>query len=777
MPELLLELFSEEIPSRMQVRASEDLKRLMTESLKDKGLTFEAVTTYETPRRITLVVQGLPQKSPDIREERKGPKVGAPEKAVQGFMRAAGLNSIEDAKVCKDKKKGEYYLAVIEREGQIAEDIIAEIVPEIIRKFPWQKSMRWGEGRLRWVRPLHSILCVFDQKHIAFEVEGIQSGNITFGHRFMAPEPIIVKTFSEYHEKLGTAKVILSSAERATMILENAKALAQENGLQLVEDKALLAETAGLVEWPSVLMGTFDETFLDVPPEVLSTSMKSHQKCFSLKTKNGKLANKFLLVSNLIADDGGQKIINGNERVIRARLSDAKFFWDNDKTRPLADALPKLELVTFHEKLGTQAERIERIAKLSVEIAQDLYSNTPPTPNPSTPGGGEHKVSSQSSKMKNREQAAQSAPSTLMGEGWGGGDLNQVKDFVKQAAQLCKADLASEIVCEFPELQGLAGRYIALAQGHDERVANACAEHYKPQGPSDEVPTEPVSIAVGLADKIDMLVGFWAIDEKPTGSKDPFALRRAALGVIRIILENKLHISLFEFFSNSYQRVRQDLEKNRSRKDKATLNLDDREYIRVMDLDKLLKKLSKEKEDVTVQKTSDLLSFFADRLTVYLRDKGARYDLIDAIFALQNQDDLLAIVQRVNALGTFLETDNGMNLLAGIKRAVNILNIEEKKTGTLYHGDIKIDLLETPEEKILHKAILATQKSIEVALQSEQYKDAMIAMAQLREPVDSFFESVIVNVDNSKIRTNRLKLLSLIRTATHNIADFSKIEG
>lgn len=699
MSELLLELFSEEIPARMQKRASEDLLRLVTAALKDQGLTFENTKCFATPRRLSLVLDGLPQTSPDVREERRGPKVGAPEKALQGFMRSAGLDSLDKAEIISDAKKGDFYLAIIEQKGRPTADILAEIIPDIVRKFPWPKSMRWGSGTLRWVRPLQSILCILNGKVVPFEIEGLSSGNITYGHRFMAPQSFKVKNFADYHQKLGDAKVVLSSDERVAIISEQAQALAETHKLSVVEDQDLLMETAGLVEWPCVLIGSFEKDFLDVPPEVLSTSMKSHQKCFSLTTKDQKLTNKFLLVSNLVADDGGAKIIKGNERVIKARLSDAKFFWDNDKARPLESFLPKLELVTFHQKLGTQAERVARIEKLAIKIAQHIWDDTP-------------------------------------------------IDLIKDAARLCKADLVSETVYEFPELQGLAGRYIALAQGHDEAVANACAAHYKPQGPSDAVPTEPVSIAVALADKIDMLVGFWKIDEKPTGSKDPYALRRAALGVIRIVLENKLRVKLIEHFEESSNMF-------------VSTGVG----------------MRKTEFGFINQKSLWLLSFFADRLKVYLRDQGARHDLIDAVFALGDQDDLLMIVKRVTALGAFLDTDDGANLLAGVKRAANILRIEEKKEKAAYDGTVKKTLLNLPEETALFDAIQSARADVHDAVLKEDFEAAMAVLARLRVPVDAFFEHVIVNDEDAKIRMNRLNLLADIRNTTLQVADFSKIEG
>ncbi|HXG79103.1 MAG TPA: glycine--tRNA ligase subunit beta, partial [Methyloceanibacter sp.] len=484
MAELLLELLSEEIPARMQSRAREDLARLLAGKLGEVGLEFKAIRTFATPRRLTALIEGLPSRSPDLREEKKGPRVDAPEPAIKGFLKAAGLASVDQAEKREDKK-GAYYVALIEKKGRPAAEVIAAIVPDIVRNFPWPKSMRWGYGRLRWVRPLHSILCLFDGKVVPFEIDGIKSGKETRGHRFMAPKPFGVKNFKDYEEKLREAKVILDGDERAARILKDARALAAEDGLALVEDEALLAENAGLTEWPMVLMGEFDEDFLSVPPEVLSTAMKAHQKCFSLRDKRGYLANRFIMVANLKAKDGGKAIVAGNERVIRARLADAKFFFEQDRKVMLPDRVPKLKEIVFHEKLGSQYERVQRIWKLAREIAP-LVGADP--------------------------------------------------DLAERAAILAKADLVSGMVGEFPELQGVMGRYYALDQKEDPAVANAIAEHYKPVGPSDEVPREPVAIAVALADKLDMLVGFWAIDEKPTGSKDPYALRRAALGVIRIVL-------------------------------------------------------------------------------------------------------------------------------------------------------------------------------------------------------------------------------------------------
>ena len=626
MPGLLLELFSEEIPARMQARAGEDLARMMTEALTQAGLSIGASRTCYGPRRIAFIAEGLPAQSASTVEERKGPRVGAPAKAAEGFLRAAGLKSLDECQIVKDPK-GDYYLARAEKPGRPAPVIIAEAVPEIVRKFPWPKSMRWGTGRIRWVRPLHSILCLFGDEPVEFEVDGVKSGSFTYGHRFLSgekvtePKTVNVAKNSDYPEALLHAKVVATGEHRAKAILEGAHKAATEAGLALVEDHGLLTENAGLVEWPVVLSGKFDESFLDVPEEILMTAMKAHQKCFSLRhKKTGKLANRFILVSNLEAEDGGKAIVAGNERVIRARLSDAKFFWENDRHRPLPGLTQALGQVTFHEKLGTQLERVERIERLARELAPLAGADA--------------------------EDAA-------------------------RAAHLAKADLLSETVGEFPELQGIIGRYIALAQGEKPAVADAIAEHYKPQGPSDAVPSNPVSMAVALADKLDMLVGFWAIGEKPTGSKDPFALRRAALGIIRIILEAEIRIPLIPLFETAANHVEGSI---------ATLQAGTFAIGR-----SIIKWSGKEVRS----QSAELLSFFADRLKVYLRDQGARHDLIDAVFALPGQDDLLMIVRRVEALGRFLETEDGASLLALVRRALNILRIEEKKDGRSYRGQAR----------------------------------------------------------------------------------------
>ncbi|MGZ5849748.1 MAG: glycine--tRNA ligase subunit beta [Methyloceanibacter sp.] len=681
MAELLLELFSEEIPARMQARAAEELARFLGDALKEAGLNFETIRGFATPRRLTVVIDDLPARSPDVSEEKKGPRVGAPDPALQGFLKSAGLASIDQAETRADKK-GDFYVALIERPGRSTAEVVATIVPAIVGAFPWPKSMRWGNGRLRWVRPLHSILCLLDGKLVPFEVDGIATGKETRGHRFMAPKPFSVKSFKDYVEKLRQAYVILDAEERAGLILKQARRLAAKEGLTLAEDEGLLAENAGLTEWPVVLMGSYEKSFLEVPAEVLATSMKSHQKCFSLK-RGEELANRFILVANLAAKDGGKAIVAGNERVIAARLSDAKFFFDQDRDVGLEVWVPKLKEIIFHDKLGNQYERVQRVRLLARELAP-LVGADP--------------------------------------------------DLAERAAILAKADLVSGMVGEFPELQGVMGRYYALDQKEDPVVANAIAAHYKPVGPSDEVPREPVAVAAALADKLDMLVGFWAIDEKPTGSKDPYALRRAALGVIRIVLENELRLALMQQFCSS----------------------------------------SIKPGDVVAR---NLLAFFADRLKVHLRDQGARHDLIDAVFSLSGQDDLLLIVRRVEALGKFLETEDGATLLVGTKRAVNILRIEEKKDGTGYHQPPDPKLFKLPEEKALAKQVDQVERAAATAIENEDFEAAMAAMALLRAPVDAFFDHVTVNADDADLRANRLRLLNRIRATTLTVADFSKIEG
>src|SRR5829696_5262228 len=648
MPDLLLEFFSEEIPARMQARAAEDLHKLVTDKLVAAGLVYEGAKAFVTPRRLTLAVQGIPARQPDVKEEKKGPRVGAPEGAITGFLKSAGLKSIGEARVQPDKK-GDFYLAVIDKPGRAAIDVIGEIVPDIVRGFPWPKAMRWGSGRLTWVRPLHSIVATFGPETeepdvVKFSVDGITAGNTTYGHRFMAPQPIKVRRLDDYVQQLEKAKVVLDPARRAEIILTDAKNLAFAQGLELVEDANLLGEVAGLVEWPVVLMGSFDQAFLQMPPEVIRTTIRANQKCFVLRdAKKGKLSTKFILVSNIEASDGGKAIVAGNERVIRARLSDAKFFYETDLRTRLEDRLPKLSEIVFHEKLGSQVERIERIERLARELAPAVGADPVKT---------------------------------------------------ERAAKLAKTDLVSEMVGEFPELQGVMGRYYAKAQGEDDSIAQAVEDHYKPQGPSDRVPSDPVSMAVALADKFDTLAGFWTIDEKPTGSKDPYALRRAALGIIRIILENKLRLRITPIAESASRPIlarrhhisvgKDEVEEesiasrliaevlHRWTDSIASTAKRDDAHAHVPDIDAVGHELA-----------TDMLGFFADRLKVHLREGGARHDLVDAVFSLA-QDDLLIIVRRVEALAKFLDTQDGKNLLAGYKRATNIIRIEEKKDNKSY---------------------------------------------------------------------------------------------
>ena len=687
MPDLLLELFSEEIPARMQRRAADDLKSLVTNALVERGCLYEGAQSFATPRRLALHIVGLPAHQPDVKEEKKGPRVGAPQQAIDGFLKGAGLTDISQATIQSDPKKGDFYIAIVESKGRETAAVIADIMPGIIRAFPWPKSMRWGKasaeaGALRWVRPLHSILCTFGSETetpevIHFDVDGLHSGDLTYGHRFLAPAPIHIRRFDDYVAALEKAKVVLSTDRRKEIIANDARHLAFAQGLELVEDDGLLEEVAGLVEWPVVLMGSFEERFLDIPPEVIRATIRANQKCFVLrKAGETKLANKFLLTSNMIASDDGATIIGGNERVVRARLSDAKFFWETDLKVKLEDRLEKLKSITFHAKLGTQHERVERIVALAKELAPVVKADVTKT---------------------------------------------------ARAALLCKADLVSEMVGEFPEVQGLMGRYYATRQGEDASVAAALEEHYKPQGPSDVVPKDAVSIAVALADKLDTLVGFWAIDEKPTGSKDPYALRRAALGVVRLILDNELRLPL------------------------ARHHID-----------------------------QSLLAFFHDRLKVYLRDQGQRHDLIDAVLASGQQDDLLMIVKRVEALDAFLATDDGTNLLAGFRRAANILKAEEKKDGKSYNEAIDLHLIKAKgeaEEKVLAEVLEVATRHAREHVEKEDFAGAMKALAQLRPAVDAFFDKILVNADDAELRANRLRLLASFREATRAVADFSAIAG
>jgi glycyl-tRNA synthetase beta chain len=683
MAELLLELFSEEIPARMQNRAREDLARLLGDKLKAAGLDFDEIRTFATVRRLTAVVEGLPKRSPDVHEERKGPRVDAPEAAINGFLKSAGLKSVDQAETREDKK-GSYYVALLEKLGRATADVVAEIVPEIAKTFPWSKSMRWGSGKLRWVRPLHSVLCLFDGKVVDFEIDGIKSGKETRGHRFMAPKPFAVKNFKDYVEKLKDAFVILDGEERTALILKDAKALARKKGLTLVEDEGLLAENAGLTEWPVVLMGEFDKDFLSVPPEVLATAMKAHQKCFSVR-KGDALANRFIVVANLEAKDGGKAITAGNECVIRARLADAKFFFDQDRKVSLEDRVPKLKEITFHEKLGTQYDRVQRIFRLAREIAP-LVGADP--------------------------------------------------DLAERAAVLAKADLVTDMVGEFPELQGVMGYYYALDQKENPAVAEAVAAQYKPVGPTEEVPRDPIAIAVALADKLDTLTGFWAVDEKPTGSKDPFALRRAALGVLRIMIEKQLNLNLVQLLqkaADDYQQVLKDM-------DSAAV-------------------------------VDQCYDFIMERARGYFLEAGVAHDVFDAVLA-QRPEEPFDFSERVTAVTAFRRLPEAESLSAANKRIANIL----KKVDRV---DTRIDesLLQDAAEKDLYQTLNQLTDTVTPLFDKRDYQQALSQLAKLREPVDRFFDDVMVMADDNKLKNNRLALLQSLRSLFLRVADLSRLQS
>lgn len=687
MAELLLELFSEEIPARMQARAAQDLSKLVTDGLKAADLGFDKVEALVTPRRLTLIVDGLPEKQPDLREERRGPRADAPEKAINGFL--AGNCVTLDQCEKRETPKGVFLFAIVEQKGRAASEVINDIIEDAMNKLPWPKSMRWADQKIRWVRQLDRILCLFDGKVIPVTYGPVTAQDTTRGHRFLAPAEFSVANAADYKEKLRAAKVMLDREERKQVILEGAKKLAASEGFALLEDNGLLEEVCGLVEWPVPVMGKVDDQFMDIPREVLETSMREHQKYFVVEDKAGKLAARFITVSNMVTADKNAKIIAGNERVLRARLHDAKFFWDQDRKVTLQSRLPKLDSIVFHAKLGSLAERVMRLRGLARELSADI-------PNCDV-------------KLADR------------------------------AAEIGKADLVSQMVFEFTELQGLMGKYYAENDGEAPEVANAIAEHYAPAGPSDMCPTAPVSVDLALAEKLDTLAGFFAIDEKPTGSKDPFALRRAALGVIRLVLENGLRLPLGRIFAFAVSQYPADI-----RRDEAV---------------------------------EDLLAFFADRLKVHLREQGVRHDLVSAVFALDGEDDLVRLLARVEALSDFVSGESGVNLMAGYKRASNILRIEEKKDGTSYDADVSADLLSLEEERKLYEALIDVRHKALPLLRDEDYAAAMTEFARLREPVDTFFEKVTVNSDNADERANRLKLLAQIRTALHDIADFSKIES
>jgi glycyl-tRNA synthetase beta chain len=718
MAELLLELFSEEIPARMQRQAAEDLKRLVTEGLAKANLDFAHARAYWTPRRLTLVVDGLPIQQPDLREEKKGPKVGAPDKAVEGFLRAAGLDSLDQCEQ-RDTPKGPVWFAVVEKKGGPTADVLPEILARAVLDVPWPKSMRWADGLFEWVRPLHSVLALFGgdplsgglnlgsrqyghafgySNQAAFLHGGysVAYGSQTSGHRFLAPDAFTVADFADYEAKLRDAFVVLDAEERKAKIAADLAAAAEAEGLTVRDDPALLEEVANLVEWPVVLIGRIDDEFMDVPAEALATSMRTHQKYFSLSRPDGTLAPRFAVVANMQAEDGGAQIRAGNERVLRARLADAKFFWDQDRATRLEDRLEALEKVIFHAKLGTVAERVERIASLA-----DILSEYIP-----------------------------------------GCDRNDAR----RAARLAKADLTTEMVGEFPELQGIMGRYYALHQGEEPAVAEAIATHYSPAGPNDACPTEPTAVAVALAEKLDTLIGFWLIDEKPTGSKDPFALRRAALGVIRLVLENGVRLPLTHVFGEGA----------------GLYGEQGKVSVAVRELSGI---------------TGDLLAFFADRLRVHFKDEGIRPDMIQALFALGNEDDLVRLVARVHALRDFLASEDGANLLTAYRRAANILRAEEKKDATSYSGQPDPALFRLEAETALAAKLDAAEDAARDAADAENYTGAMAALAELRQPVDAFFDDVTVNAEEADLRRNRLVLLARIRAVMGRLADFGRFEG
>jgi len=729
MPDLLLELFSEEIPARMQAKAAEDLKSLVTNGLVEAGLTYASAASFATPRRLCLVVDGLSANSPTTTEERKGPRVDAPEAAIEGFLRGAGVS--RDALETREDKKGEIYVARITHQGRDAADIIAELVPSVIRNFQWPKSMRWGAGSLRWVRPLHSILCLLTDEAgagvVPFEVDDIVAGDKTRGHRFMAPDAFAVSSFEDYEAKLKRAHVILRADERADAIWHEASQMAFAAGLELVEDRGLLAEVAGLVEWPVVLMGEIGADFLNLPPEVLQTSMKEHQKFFSVKNPKTGRIERFVTVANRITADEGATILAGNQKVLSARLSDAKFFWENDLRVAKSDITQwtqSLENVTFQAKLGSQAARIERIAELAAELAPIV-----------------------------------------------GADADQAR----QAAKIAKADLSSEMVYEFPELQGLMGRYYAAEAGYAPEIAAVAQEHYQPLGPSDDVPNAPLSVAVALADKIDTLTGFWAIDEKPTGSKDPYALRRAALGVIRLVLDNGVRGVLEASLWNSV--VTNSIEAEWI-SGLQNPNPQEVQYLQQNGFPEFSREFwATHNRQQTRDIADDLLSFFHDRLKVHLRDEGIRHDVIDACLSMAGNDDLALVVARARAVQAVLSTDDGENLIQGYRRANNILTQAEAKDGVEYRFGADMKFAETDEERALFAALAAARDAANPALASEDFATAMAALAALRGPIDAFFEKVQVNADSEIVRRNRLNLLHEIVETCGKVADLSRIEG
>ncbi|MBV8978704.1 MAG: glycine--tRNA ligase subunit beta [Alphaproteobacteria bacterium] len=779
MPDFLLELFSEEIPARMQALAAKDLERLVVGALSDRGLLFDGAKAFAGPRRLTLALTGLPAKQPDVSEEKKGPRVGAPEKAIEGFLRGAGVTLAQCRK--QSDGKGEFYVAVVARKGRATPQVLAELLPETLAQMPWPKSMRFPGSAVRWVRPLHAIVATFDGEVVPFAFAGIESGSTTMGHRFLSRGPIEVRRFEDYEQSLRAAHVLLDGGARKDIVRNALKQQAFALGLEPIEDEGLLDEVAGLAEWPLVLIGRIEERFMDLPPEILQTAMRRHQKYFSLRHApsfeaslrdapqddekgrhpevppsfgtparhaevrrgagprstrglaqdgvaaskgDGRMAPRFAVVANMIAPDGGKTIVEGNERVLRARLSDARFFWDQDRATALANRVGDLKGIVFHAKAGTQYERATRITLLAMLLARLLET-----------------------------------------------DVAQAH----RAGLLCKADLTTGTVGEFPELQGTMGRYYALADGEDEAVADAIAEHYRPLGPSDAVPAKPVSRVAALADKLDTLIFLWRAGERPTGSKDPFALRRTALGIIRIVLENGLRLPLVLVARLCYALA--DAQRLAELDGRLRGDLSDASLLRGS-ADELLR-IARETEPGKAERAQweEILAFIADRLKVALRDKGTRHDLIDAVFSLGSEDDLVRLVARVEALQTFLGSDDGANLLTAYRRAANILKAEEKKDKKRFDGEPDPEALVAPEEKTLYVELAAASEMLKAEVARERFVEAMAVMARLRKPVDAFFDKVTVNDKDARLRENRLKLLARLRTALHQVADFSKVEG
>lgn len=745
MPQLLLEILSEEIPARMQAKAEADLVKALMDGLTGAGLMPEGIKGFSGPRRLVAVVEGLPVKSADVVEDVIGPKEGAPDAAIQGFLKKAGLSDISQAHVHEVPKKGRVYVAHVRKPGKQTTDVIAALVPQIIRGFHWPKSMRWGTGDLRWVRPISRILCTFDGEVVPFEIDGIKSDNITEGHRVMGRGPFKVRRFDDYEDVIkNKGRVILDRDERKETILTEAKQLCAAQNLELVDDIGLLEEVAGLAEFPVVIIGDMDKSFLDLPPEVIKLSMRTHQKYFAVRDPSkgeGQLAPKFIVVANLDAADGGEKIAAGNSRVLSARLNDARFFWDNDRKTNLEDRFEKLDSIVFHEKLGSVGDKARRVMALAKELAPKI-----------------------------------------------GADPAQAE----RAARLAKCDLVSDMVGEFAELEGVMGRYYATLQGEPQAIADAVRDHYKPKGPSDEVPSNPVSVAVALADKLDTLVGFWAIGERPTGSGDPYALRRAALGFIRLVIANNVRVNLRCLIDFALENLGPTLAQvpvahiqgkfTREQLDRLRDELNQIEPEPTMGYqvgDGPMRTISASAgiaRLAVLVGQNGLPGFMAERLRVLLREQGTRHDLVDATLA-KGLSDLVLIVKRVEALGEFLSTEDGKNLLAGYKRAANILAIEEKKDNTSYSGQGKAMAGDPAEVDALVSALTSAAPAATAALATEDFAGAMRALSKLRGPVDAFFDKVTVNADDAAVRANRLNILSQIRDALNRVADFSKIEG